>query len=224
MREMKKDWGPEGHAPIAVYSFARSKYDKEVLFKNLVRASEDALTRNYCAADKCRNQLWEDTPLCKEHAYDMWKKVDVSKDLDHAYALHEYREYTRDADQRYEDALEQQRQEDEALKAEWRRKAEEDEKLWNSEHRPGHIYYLKVGAHIKIGFSTYVPERLKSYPPDSELLAQHPGTPLVERRIHHKFLHLLAHGREWFNPSDEIMRHVRDIHEDFPKDNKNLIT
>lgn len=220
MIESHKDWSPEHHPSAKLYSFSKHNYDKEILYKSLVRASERTRTVGFCTAEKCSNKIWEDTPLCKEHAYDMWKKVEVSKEIDAAYAEYEYQEYIDRAEQRYEDALEKQRLDDAALKAEWQRKAEAEEQLWNSKRRPGHIYYLQVGKLVKIGFSSYLDERLRAYPPDSQVLATHPGTPELEQHIHRKFFNHLSHGREWFTPSTEIDQHIQEVREQFPQHNK----
>src|SRR5690554_2780796 len=41
---------------------------------------------------------------------------------------------------------------------------------------PGWVYYIRVGDTIKIGFSQDVSQRMRTYPPNAELLAAHPGT------------------------------------------------
>lgn len=75
----------------------------------------------------------------------------------------------------------------------------------------GWVYYLRVGDQIKIGFSTDVRRRLRSYPPGSELLALEPGDKKLERRRHNEFFEWLAAGREWFEPSDELLKHIQDV-------------
>jgi hypothetical protein len=75
----------------------------------------------------------------------------------------------------------------------------------------GFVYYLRVGDQIKIGFSSNVRQRLRSYPPGSELLALEPGTKKTERRRHNEFYEWLAAGREWFEPSAELLKHIQDI-------------
>lgn len=210
--------------PIDIYAFGYPKPEKEIVFENLVPASEHTIKyRLSCAVDKCVNDIWENTPLCEHHAYDMRKKVEMSKELDHRNALEEYEQAKQEAEERYQEALYKQQRDEEALAAEWLRKFQEEERLFNSKHRPGMIYYLRVGENIKIGFSTYVEDRLRSYPPDSKLLAQHPGTPALEQTIHRKFFNHLSYGREWFTPCKEIDSHIQDVHHKFPKDNKNLI-
>jgi hypothetical protein len=75
----------------------------------------------------------------------------------------------------------------------------------------GWVYYLRVGDQIKIGFSSNVQRRLRAYPPGSELLAVEPGDKKLERKRHNEFFEWLAAGREWFEPSEELLQHTRDL-------------
>lgn len=75
----------------------------------------------------------------------------------------------------------------------------------------GQVYYLRVGDQIKIGFSGDVRRRLRSYPPGSELLALEPGDKKLERRRHNEFAEWLVAGREWFEPSAELLQHTQDL-------------
>lgn len=82
--------------------------------------------------------------------------------------------------------------------------------------RPGSIYYLLVGDRVKIGFTTDLYQRMMQYPPFSELLALHPGTPKLEKEMHAKFTRYLADGREWFHPNEELTTHLAEVNEKFP--------
>lgn len=201
--------------PVDIYTFGIPKTKDEMLYENLVPA-DDYTT--LCRVKDCSQRIWGRTPLCERHAYDMWLKIEVEKKLEAEHERH--RIQTEAAKARYDDLQEQKRMEQEALKAEWRRQAEEEERIMRSKNRPGMIYYLRVGALIKIGFSSYLDERLRAYPPDSKVLAVHPGTPEVERQVHNKFFNHLSHGREWFTPSPEIEQHIKAIHEQYPDHNK----
>lgn len=75
----------------------------------------------------------------------------------------------------------------------------------------GWVYYLRVGDQVKIGFSSDVRRRLRSYPPGSELLAVEPGEKKLERRRHNEFAEWLVAGREWFQPSEQLLQHTRDL-------------
>lgn len=75
----------------------------------------------------------------------------------------------------------------------------------------GTIYYLRSGAHFKIGWTADLEKRMKGYPPDTSLLAVRPGTKADERAIHRRFSHLLSHGREWFLLAPEVQDHVASV-------------
>lgn len=77
--------------------------------------------------------------------------------------------------------------------------------------KPGWIYYVLTDGKIKIGYSTNITRRLRAYPPGSEVLAVHPGTPDLEKQIHRDFdAHRVA-GREWFRPDPEILDHCERV-------------
>lgn len=70
--------------------------------------------------------------------------------------------------------------------------------------RNGVVYYLRVGDLVKVGFTSNLVTRLRSYPPDSVLLAAEPGTRGLESQRHHELRHSLVRGQEWFSPSPEV--------------------
>lgn len=80
----------------------------------------------------------------------------------------------------------------------------------------GWVYYLRVGDKLKIGYTADPGRRLKSYPPDSKLIAIHPGTKATERDMHHRFAHARLAGREWFSPTDlAITEHIATVIADY---------
>lgn len=72
----------------------------------------------------------------------------------------------------------------------------------------GVVYFLRVGGHIKIGWTSDLNKRMRGYHPDSTLLATKPGTRKDERSLHRKFSHLTTHGREWFPLAPQILEEV----------------
>jgi hypothetical protein len=76
---------------------------------------------------------------------------------------------------------------------------------------PAVVYYIRVGDLIKIGTTTSLLERVRAYPPDSQLLAVEPGAEAVEQRRHEQFAHLLAARREWFRPAADLMEHIDEL-------------
>lgn len=74
--------------------------------------------------------------------------------------------------------------------------------------RHGVVYYLRSGGYIKIGWASDLGKRMRSYPPDSLLLATHPGTKADESAAHRKFAVHRTHGREWFAMVAPLMQHI----------------
>lgn len=73
------------------------------------------------------------------------------------------------------------------------------------------VYYLQVGDVIKIGYTANLPTRLRSYPPNSRLLAYESGGPSLEAQRHMEFAEDLVAGREWFTPSARLLAHIASI-------------
>jgi hypothetical protein len=89
-------------------------------------------------------------------------------------------------------------------------------------HGPGHevppplrktpvVYYLRVGDHIKIGFSVDFLQRMRQYPPNAQLLAFEYGDRTLERSRHRQFWHALRFGQEWFAPSVDLLTHIERL-------------
>jgi hypothetical protein len=72
----------------------------------------------------------------------------------------------------------------------------------------GLVYYIRINEQIKIGYTTNLKQRSRSYPPGSELLAVEPADPDLERYRHQQFKRQLVRGREWFTPSVALMEHI----------------
>lgn len=73
------------------------------------------------------------------------------------------------------------------------------------------VYYLRVGSLVKIGFTKNLADRIKRYPPDTVLLAWRiDGSLDLEAEIHTRLADSLAHGREWFHLSDQVLAEVQD--------------
>lgn len=80
---------------------------------------------------------------------------------------------------------------------------------------PGWVYYARIGELIKIGFTESLEQRIASYPPNTELVAVHPGTPGLEKEMHQRFHELRARGREWFLPGSLLERHIQNVRAEF---------
>lgn len=75
----------------------------------------------------------------------------------------------------------------------------------------GHIYYVQVGSHIKIGWASDLTRRMRSYPPNSVLLAVAPGTRTDETALHRKLAVWRSHGREWYVPAPVVLEHISRV-------------
>jgi hypothetical protein len=82
----------------------------------------------------------------------------------------------------------------------------------------GHVYYIRLGDRVKIGWSANVTRRISELPTE-QLLAVEPGDRQLERDRHVQFIHLSAAGREWFRLAPDLLAHVtqlRHLHGDPP--------
>lgn len=85
----------------------------------------------------------------------------------------------------------------------------------------GHVYFLQSDNAVKIGWTSDLEQRMKSYSPGAKILAVMPGTRKDETRLHRKFAHLRTNRREWFAYSPQVMEEVARIvkeHGDPPRD------
>ena len=85
----------------------------------------------------------------------------------------------------------------------------------------GHIYFLLSDNAVKIGWTSDLDQRMKSYSPGTKILAVMPGARKDETRLHRKFSHLRTNRREWFAYSPQVMEEVERIvreHGDPPRD------
>jgi hypothetical protein len=80
-----------------------------------------------------------------------------------------------------------------------------------SQDKPGHIYYLVIDGHIKIGYASKLQGRLTAYPPHSMLLGHHPGTMRQELELHATFAAHRSGGNEWYEQAEQIMAHIMRI-------------
>lgn len=72
------------------------------------------------------------------------------------------------------------------------------------------VYYVRVGDHVKIGYTSNLGNRMKAYP-TGRLLATEPGGLTEERKRHEQFAHALDVGREWFRITPDLMAHIKDL-------------
>lgn len=75
----------------------------------------------------------------------------------------------------------------------------------------GHVYFLLSDNAVKIGWTSDLEQRMKSYSPGTKILAVMPGTRKDETRMHRKFAHLRTNRREWFAYAPQVMEEVDRI-------------
>lgn len=81
----------------------------------------------------------------------------------------------------------------------------------------GQVYFIACTEtnRVKIGFTRGDPiARLRALQTGSagqlRLMCARPGTPEMERDLHHRFRECNIHG-EWFQPNDELVKHMLSI-------------
>lgn len=75
------------------------------------------------------------------------------------------------------------------------------------------VYYVLVGALVKIGTTVDIKRRMNAYPPTAELLVTEPGGRHVEAQRHREFNEYLAAGKEWFHPGPRLREHIESLME-----------
>lgn len=84
-------------------------------------------------------------------------------------------------------------------------------RLPSGEPRASVVYYVQVGALVKIGTTLDVAQRLRDYPPNARLLATEPGGYTTERKRLRQFNEYLVGGREWFDPGERLRVHIEKL-------------
>lgn len=75
---------------------------------------------------------------------------------------------------------------------------------------PGVVYYVRIGDHIKIGYSAYFYNRMVTLQP-AEILAVEPGHYRLERQRHREFVADRAYRRDYFHASPALLEHVARV-------------
>lgn len=71
------------------------------------------------------------------------------------------------------------------------------------------IYFARRDQLIKIGYTTWLPHRMKALA--AHPLATEPGDITRERQLHRQFGHLLADRREWFRPAPDLIAYINEL-------------
>ena len=74
------------------------------------------------------------------------------------------------------------------------------------------VYYVRIGDHVKIGFTVNLKQRLSQLRLDPPaVLATEPGGRITEARRHAEFADERVGRREDFNPSRRLLAHIADL-------------
>lgn len=92
-------------------------------------------------------------------------------------------------------------------KADLERRLREDAERMPTER----VYYVLVGKLIKIGYTTQLRKRMATYPPDRKILAIEDGGMNLEAQRLRQFRASLAHGKEWFRPTPDLIDHINRL-------------
>lgn len=134
-----------------------------------------------CPIEGCIFEVVEDVvPVCRMHAIQIWKQVQLT--LPPSETAHE-REVRLQAD-------------------EARRAGVRQEQGW--------MYFLELDDKIKVGWTSNLQNRLKSYPPHARMVVTYPATRADERDLHRTLKTELVAGREWYGKTPLVLRLMRE--------------
>lgn len=78
----------------------------------------------------------------------------------------------------------------------------------NRADQAGLVYFARVGEHIKIGFTTNLPQRMRQL--GGQVLATMPGTRRDEKRMQMRFADHWVDG-EYYRPAPALLEHIAGI-------------
>lgn len=73
------------------------------------------------------------------------------------------------------------------------------------------VYFVMIDGLVKIGYTSDLTARLRTYPPTAQLLATEPGGRERERTLHAEFGEYLSAGREWFTPGPRLRGYIEAL-------------
>lgn len=79
-----------------------------------------------------------------------------------------------------------------------------------SPEAPGDIYFVRVNGLIKVGWTTDLHQRVRSYGPGAELLAHYDGFRCDEANLHKQLTPARVKGREWYADSDILAMYITE--------------
>ena len=73
------------------------------------------------------------------------------------------------------------------------------------------VYYVLIGAMVKIGTTVNLARRMADYPPDAELLVTEPGGYAKEHDRIREFIEYREARNEWFTPGPRLREHIEAL-------------
>lgn len=161
--------------------------------------TESTPYRHTCAWPKCENQPWwtANLEICGGHAK---AARDAIKPMEDTAAA--------DRERQLRAVIREQQERINALTVQL---SEKPKPQPPSPTKHGTVYILRCGGYVKIGWTADLDKRMKSYQPDTVLLATMPGTRADEANLHKRFAHLRTHGREWYPLAPQITEYAATV-------------
>lgn len=72
----------------------------------------------------------------------------------------------------------------------------------------GEIYFVQIDSLIKVGWTSKLADRVRSYGPNAELLANYPATRADEVLLHQQLAPARYRGREWYEDSPIVRDYI----------------
>lgn len=98
-----------------------------------------------------------------------------------------------------------------SMALDWLEDHRRKEATWAKDDELALVYYVQIGEHIKVGYTTNLTLRLRSYPPYRRLLATEPGGRSLEGQRLREFKHLVDAGQEWLRPGPDLIAHINEL-------------
>lgn len=141
-------------------------------------------------------------PICSSHAAAVWESIELDDEryrddfiTDAIEAMVARRDVIRAERAAAQAAAEA------AEDAEWKASLRDD-------LVEGDIYFIRLGDLVKVGWSSQLHKRLKSYGASAELLAHYPAFRSDETHLHQQLKPSRAKGREWYHDDSTIRLYV----------------
>jgi hypothetical protein len=130
-------------------------------------------------------------PICTIHAVMAWEMVERN---DKDAAIRQAR-----------DAMQKRRDE---IRLEFRVADQESRTQWKAALKTGtvdgDIYFVRTSGLVKVGWTTDLHRRLRTYGPEAVVLVHYPGTRQDETTLHRQLTPARVKGREWYEDGDII--------------------